>query len=108
MGTEQLSGRPGSHYAVLGVRPDASAGEIRSAFRKLALVFNGKRYGIRIEGEGNHGWWRKRTGDSSRSTRLTKFCRIKRGERCMMQGSSIQSKTTKTKSRDLMSSFKKC
>nr|XP_010924182.2 dnaJ homolog subfamily B member 6 isoform X1 [Elaeis guineensis] len=45
MGTEQLSGRPGSHYAVLGVRPDASAGEIRSAFRKLALIWHPDRRG---------------------------------------------------------------
>ncbi|XP_008800907.1 dnaJ homolog subfamily B member 3-like [Phoenix dactylifera] len=40
MGKEQCSGRPGSCYAVLGVRPDASAGEIRSAYRKLAMKWH--------------------------------------------------------------------
>ncbi|XP_008810984.2 dnaJ homolog subfamily B member 3-like [Phoenix dactylifera] len=40
MGTEHRGGRPGSYYAVLGVRPDASAGEIRSAYRKLAMKWH--------------------------------------------------------------------
>ncbi|XP_019704752.1 uncharacterized protein [Elaeis guineensis] len=40
MGTEHRSGRPGSYYAVLGVRPDAPATEIRSAYRKLAMKWH--------------------------------------------------------------------